>query len=104
MDKSQLKRYGAMREIPTEDANALIEAELLYFSEDIFSENAQKNSTINALRFYDLNALPKHLHEQYDKDNVSGNRPAVEGFAAVWTHDFESWRTFYLTGKPRPFF
>ena len=97
MDKSQLKRYAAMREIPSEDANALIGAEVLYFSE-------QKNSTTNALRFYDLNALPKHLHEQYDKDNVSGNRPAVDGYAAVWTHDFESWRTFYLTGKPRVFF
>lgn len=101
MDKSQLKRYAEMREIPAEDANALIGAEVLTFTTDsgIFSENA--GSTV---RFYDLNVLPAHLHEQYDKDNVSGNRPWVEGYAAVWTHDFERWRTFYLTGKPRPFF
>lgn len=94
MDKSQLKRFATMREIPSEDANALIGAELLTITTD-------SGSTVS---FYDLNALPAHLHEQYDKDNVSGNRPAIDGYAAVWTHDFESWRTFYLTGKPRPFF
>lgn len=93
MDKSQLKRHAAMRAIPSEDANALIGAELLTITTDV-----------STVRFYDLNALPAHLHEQYDKDNVSGNRPAVDGYAAVWTHDFESWRTYYLTGKPRPFF
>jgi hypothetical protein len=53
-----------------------------------------KKRTDGSIEFYDLNELSPVLRARYEKDFMSSGRPVKEGYAAVWTWDFEVWLKF----------
>lgn len=63
----------------------------------IFRENA----TDGNIEFYDLNELSPTLRARYEKDFMSSGRPDIEGYAAAWPWDFESWLKFSDAEKAR---
>lgn len=60
-----------------------------------------RKRTDGNIEFYDLNELSPALRARYEKDFMSSGRPDIEGFAAVWTWDFENWLKFTDAEKSR---